>query len=362
MRVRMKRRLFASIAIAAVAMACAESEPGAGSSEASASTAGDSESMAGDSSFSTGSGGSNAGHAGTDAKAGSESSGSAGSGGSAGADSAGAGGSIDSSGTGGTGAAAGAGDDSAGAGGGSGRGGCRSSADCPNVSSLPGGVSITTCLSPGQSPPGPSIVCGAPGWCGRCDCPPQPQPLNGNGLVCETSADCPAGDAAMRAASVCALGKCAECETDADCPAELPACAPVGGGSVQMFNKCLECMMDTHCPAEKPHCVNAGGIGGVCRSCASNAECELGVCGTAGCVAQCNEDSECMNPLMHCVNQRCEVIACSDSSVCAVNAECRDGSCARRLCAVDADCAEGVCVNAACFEELGRCFTQTYLP
>jgi hypothetical protein len=181
-------------------------------------------------------------------------------------------------------------------------------------------------------------------------------------MICTTSEDCPAGGADARAASVCVDSSCTECGADADCTAELPACVEVSSPGLALTRTCVECSSNAHCPTDKPHCVGAGGIGGECRTCASNADCETGICGASGCVAACTDDSECGNPTTRCTNQRCETIVCTDSSVCPVNAECRDGVCLRTACEFDADCADGICVNAACYETLGRCFTQTYAP
>src|SRR5687768_12202743 len=74
---------------------------------------------------------------------------------------------------------------------------CRSNADCP-----PSAQTVSyECVPPGGTVNQPPL-CGAPGWCGECGCPPQPLPLAGAGNPCDAPADCPQSGA-ERAASVC---------------------------------------------------------------------------------------------------------------------------------------------------------------
>lgn len=234
--------------------------------------------------------------------------------------------------------------------------GCHSGSDCQP--SNPSGPipSVTQCLSPGQAPPPAS--CGAPGWCGRCNCGAQPQAPFGNGMPCQTSSDCPAAKADLSTASVCDLGSCTQCAAAADCPASAPACGSVMAGFGQQFRVCVECGTDADCPSSKPHCG-----GSKCFVCAADKDCATGICSSGACVPGCTAQTPCPNPLTACgASQRCEPITCQNDGACPANASCQQGYCARRACAKDSECDSGGCVNGACYETLGSCYTQTFPP
>lgn len=239
-------------------------------------------------------------------------------------------------------------------------GGCRTAADCQQSS--PSGIipSVTQCLSPGQAPPPAS--CGAPGWCGRCNCGAEPQQPVGNRMPCQTSADCPAPNADVATASVCDQGSCTQCATSGDCQAEAPVCGSVPVGFLQPFRQCLACLADTDCPSATPHCGVSGTVT-KCFACASDADCAIGVCSFGVCAPGCSAEAPCPNPLTTCgAAQRCEPLSCQGASACPTNASCLQGVCARRSCATDGDCDAGGCVNGLCHETLGSCHTQLFPP
>jgi hypothetical protein len=255
------------------------------------------------------------------------------------------------------------GSSSGGAGGSALVGGCHRSADCPTVSA-PGNFGPTQCLSPDQ--PTPPTACGAPGWCGQCNCPPQPIPPQGNGLSCQSSSDCPAASAGVETASLCDQNVCTECARDADCPPTTPSCTTVQGSftSTFSFRACAQCQSDAQCSGATPHCQATAGRGH-CVACLSNQECAQGVCVQGSCVAACSGDQSCASPLLECAaNQRCQARACTSAADClAPNAACQNGQCERRACQGDSECDPGGgCVNGACYETLGRCFTQMQAP
>lgn len=238
--------------------------------------------------------------------------------------------------------------------------GCHTAADCQQNS--PAGIvpSVSQCLSPGQAPPPAS--CGAPGWCGQCNCGPQPQAPLGYGMPCQTSAECPTPNPDASTASVCELGSCTQCATSADCPAGAPVCGSVPAGFSQQLRLCLECLADKDCPSANPHCAGAGGLT-KCFVCASDEDCDTGVCSAGVCVPGCSAQAPCPNPLTTCgAAQRCEPLECQDGSACPANAACLQGVCARRSCTKDTDCDSGGCVNSLCHETLGSCHTQTFPP
>ena len=239
-------------------------------------------------------------------------------------------------------------------------GGCRTAADCQQNN--PTGIvpTVSQCLSPGQAPPAAS--CGAPGWCGQCNCGPQPQAPLGNGMPCQTSADCPAQSPDVATASVCELGSCTQCATSADCPAEAPACGSAPVGFLPPFRQCLECAADTDCPSTKPHCAWVGMVA-KCFACASDADCATGICSGGACAPGCSAEAPCPSALTSCgALQRCEPLRCQGGSACPTNAACLQGVCARRTCANDRECDSGGCVNGLCHETLGSCHTQTFPP
>jgi hypothetical protein len=238
--------------------------------------------------------------------------------------------------------------------------GCRTGSDCQQ-SNLGGPIpSVTQCLAPGQAPPPAS--CGAAGWCGQCNCGPQPQAPLGYGMPCLTSSDCPAADANVSTAAVCDGGSCTQCATAADCPAMAPVCGSVRPGVAQPFRLCLECLTDLDCPSEKPRCIESGGVS-KCLACASDSDCATGACSSGTCVPGCSAQTPCSSPLTSCgATQRCEWLACQNDAACPANASCQQGHCARRACATDTDCDSGGCVNSVCYETLGTCYTQTFPP
>jgi hypothetical protein len=284
-----------------------------------------------------------------------------------GKDSGGAGGSGHSGGSGhaGGGSAGSSGASSGGAGAaGSGSGGsangCHTASDCPRDNLNPATAGVTQCLAPGQAVP--PTACGAAGWCGQCNCGPQPQTPIGNGMSCQTSTDCPAATPSSSSASVCDMGLCAQCATKADCPAAAPACATVRGGFFQSFRLCVECALDTDCPSSKPHCAVSGGIA-KCVACASDTDCAMGVCSNGACVPGCSAQIPCQNPLTQCgATQRCEALTCQNDAACPPNTACQEGHCTRRACSQDSDCDGGNCVNRICYETLGTCYTQMLYP
>lgn len=238
--------------------------------------------------------------------------------------------------------------------------GCRTAADCPQSTTPPAGA--PQCLSPGQ--PAPSGGCGAPQWCGQCACPPMPLAPSGNGLPCETNAECPAAMPDVSTASVCAMGTCTQCAANTDCPATLPYC-----GSVQIgfagglgFRVCQACLTDTDCASPKPHCAFTGGVSS-CVACASTSDCATGVCSSGTCIAGCTSDAQCGSPLLECsAVKRCEARSCASDEACPPNAACVTGHCQRRACTGDQQCDQGACVNGACYEAKGTCFTQMLYP
>lgn len=238
--------------------------------------------------------------------------------------------------------------------------GCHTAADCP-TSNLNGPIpSLSQCLSPGQSPP--AATCGAVGWCGQCNCGPQPQAPLGNGMSCQTSADCPAASSGVATASVCDMGLCTQCATSSDCPASAPACGTIRGTPPQLLRVCVECLADSDCPSAKPHCGGTGGIS-KCGVCASDQDCATGICSDGACMPGCTAQSPCPSPLTACAaTERCEALTCETDAACPANATCQQGHCLRRSCTKDGDCDSGGCVNGVCYETLGTCNTQTFPP
>jgi len=249
---------------------------------------------------------------------------------------------------------------SGGSGSGGAASGCHTAGDCPRENLNPATAGVTQCLAPGQ--PAPPTGCGAAGWCGQCNCGPQPQTPIGNGMPCQTSTDCPAATASFSTASVCDMGLCAQCATSADCPATAHACSTVRGSFTQSFRLCVECALDTDCPSAKPRCAVSGGIG-KCVACASDNDCATGVCSNSACVPGCSAQMPCASPLTRCgATQRCEALTCQNDDTCPMNASCQQGQCARRSCTKDSDCDGGSCVNSVCYETLGTCYTQMLYP
>lgn len=238
--------------------------------------------------------------------------------------------------------------------------GCHSGSDCQPSNPSGPVPSVTQCLSPGQAPPPAS--CGAPGWCGQCNCGPQPQAPLGYGTPCQTSADCPVANADQATASVCDLGSCTPCAAAADCPASTPVCGWLRVGFAQQVRLCVECNGDADCPSSKPHCGAAGGVS-KCFVCAADKDCATGTCSNGACVPGCTAQTPCPNPLTACgATERCEPLSCQNNDACPTNASCQQGHCARRACTKDSECDSGGCVNGVCYETLGSCYTQTFPP
>ncbi|HYP87022.1 MAG TPA: hypothetical protein VEQ59_02700 [Polyangiaceae bacterium] len=252
------------------------------------------------------------------------------------------------------------------AGGATALGGCHQAADCPAASMPdPFVTAPARCLSPEDPTPQPS--CGAPGWCGQCNCPPQPTAPQGNGMVCQTNAECPAPAVGMKRASLCNAGACSECSVDTDCPAATPVCSTVQslfGSASFNFRACVPCGSDAQCSGSTPRCGGSAGVRS-CVACLSNQDCARGVCTQGSCVAGCTSDEPCADRFTTCsANERCEARACVGDDDCPPpNAACTGGYCARRTCQDDAQCdAGGSCVNAACYEAPGRCFYEMRVP
>lgn len=173
--------------------------------------------------------------------------------------------------------------------------GCRHSKDCPDRGLQLGYIGTPQCLPPGQPTP---TICGAPGWCGHCNCP----------LLSGT------------------------------------------------------CMSDDECNEQAPYCVVGGVTGGcvVCRNtadCATGA-CEAGVC-VAKCgpsdpcsdpFVACSEARRCESP-----------VACGANGACPENGACEANVCVRRACEADEQC-DGACVLGRCYSRAGSCFQYTAVP
>lgn len=233
--------------------------------------------------------------------------------------------------------------------------GCHDAAECPNVTKPPFG-GFMLCLLPGQAPP--SGGCGAPQWCGQCDCPPQPMAPSGTGTPCETSQDCPAPAGVGATASVCDAGACTACAQDSDCPSALPVCGQV---SVQYqgatsFRACKACAQDSDCPAERPYCQGSYGVSS-CVACRTTADCQSGVCSNGACTPACGPSQPCGSALQCSAELRCEALSCQSDAACPANFACTGGHCARRACTSDAVC-EGNCLSGACYDSLGTCYLQ----
>jgi hypothetical protein len=231
---------------------------------------------------------------------------------------------------------------------------CRSNADCPS----PEPTSSFECVPPGETVKQPPL-CGAPGWCGECGCPPQPLPIEGAGNPCDAPADCPQSGA-ERAASVCGdNGLCAECVSNTDCGSEAPYCdfGPRG-------NECFECRADTDCSPERPRCLltreiapSLGfGEGGSCVACRETADCATGICIDYACRPECSSDASCGGAMRACLDERCVAAPCQEADECGEFGICTNSSCARQTCTTDADCgATNACINHACYPEAGSC-------
>ena len=274
----------------------------------------------------------------------------------------GAGGARAAAGNGGDHAAGNGGNHSAGTGGrasagsaGSSIQGCHSASDCPSntpSNPIPG---IVMCLAPGQ--PTPSSTCGAPQWCGQCNCPAQPM---GNGMRCQTNADCPAPNATSPTASVCNAGTCTACTENSDCPSALPNCGTVTAEFSNAFRMCTACATDSDCPSERPYCEGNYGIT-ACVACRTTADCASGVCNGGVCAPQCTANTQCGEAMECTAEQRCRPLSCLSDADCPTNRACTNGHCSRRACTSDAMC-EGACVNGGCYDSLGRCFVYLQAP
>jgi len=218
-----------------------------------------------------------------------------------------------------------------------------------------------SCYAPGSPPP---IICGAPGWCGGCNCPTEPTYPSGDGQTCEDLTDCPTpSDTVPRAASICdpATSQCTECLTGEDCGA-MPYCAL---GAASNGRMCFQCSVDGDCGGDSPVCYKyTSGFGtdeyGYCRQCRVTADCPTGVCTIDGaCVPGCENDGPCgPNRLCNLQTERCEPQPCLGDSDCSPQSTCEE-ACTAKSCTSDAGCPGGYCVDGSCYETPGSCIFDT---
>ncbi|HET7544229.1 MAG TPA: hypothetical protein VFK05_30370 [Polyangiaceae bacterium] len=244
---------------------------------------------------------------------------------------------------------------SANSGGGAGIPGCHTPSDCPSSTPTNPVSGVVMCLSPGQATPSPG--CGAPQWCGQCNCPPQP---TGDGMPCQTNADCPAPNATAQTASLCNAGACTACTQNSDCPSTLPKCGSVMAQFSTSFQLCTACAADSDCPSERPYCQGSYGVT-ACVACRTTTDCASGVCASGVCVSQCTANAQCGEAMECSSAQRCQPLSCQSDADCPTNRACTNGYCSRRACTSDAVC-QGACVNGGCYDSLGRCFVYTQAP
>jgi hypothetical protein len=243
---------------------------------------------------------------------------------------------------------------------------CRAFVDCEDL-----GLVFPVCLSPGESLERPGVSCGAPDWCGDCECPPKP---GGIDTACSSDADCPgyidpySSDEVLLTRCDTATGQCEGCLDDADCSGDTPQCTLVPETFIRAFKRCTACDVDADCPIELPHCVavdlNDEPTGTrVCQQCLTTSECETGVCSFGECIPGCNPDSDGCGPIetsqCNAETLRCGVRPCDDANPCAANTDCVLGACSRRMCESDGEC-EGYCVNGYCYDDFGQCEDEYY--
>ncbi len=173
--------------------------------------------------------------------------------------------------------------------------GCRDSKDCPDRGAQLGYIGAPQCLPPGEPTP---AICGAPGWCGHCNC-------------------------------------------------------PLTSGS---------CMSDDECSEQAPHCLLRNGTGGcvTCRStadCATGA-CEAGACVTkCGPSDPCSDPFVACSEARRCESP----VACGANGACPENGACEANVCVRRPCDADEQC-DGACVLGRCYSRAGSCFQHIAVP
>lgn len=230
--------------------------------------------------------------------------------------------------------------------------GCHQASECTNTRPPPLPFAIVMCLNPGESAPGPG--CGAPQWCGQCNCPPQPTPPLGNGMACQSNADCPQPNATAPTASVCNSGTCTACTQNSDCPSSTPTCGTVTAQFIDSFRACSVCTADTDCPSARPHCQGSYGVS-ACVECRTTADCASGVCSNGSCTPQCTASQACGAGMQCNAQQRCEALSCQSDADCLANQACTMGHCGRRACTTDPMC-QGACVNGGCYDSLGTCY------
>lgn len=253
-----------------------------------------------------------------------------------------------------------------GSGGGSGRP-CSDDSSC-NLGEVCAAGSCATGCNTARDCPGERPICdpasGAHGACVQCasaaDCAADFDCLAGAcRKTCVDDADCP-DQRCEPAAKVCVdcteNGHCergqlclgnqctAGCAADRDCPAATPHCDRDAGAN----GTCVQCLADGECPAGAPRCE-----GGACRAtCATSADCALGVCDTAADVCV-----ECLDKTHCSLGEVCDARACVAG--CEVDLDCpaatpacdpavgAHGSCYQ--CVDAGDCGSGqVCTNHAC--------------
>ena len=260
-----------------------------------------------------------------------------------------------SAGSGGNASTAGSGGNATGGSGAAGFPGCHTSVDCPKVMTVPT-PGISLCLAPGQAEPARS--CGAPQWCGECNCSSQPSVPSGDGMSCQTNADCPQpnGTANSLTARVCDSGRCTACAQNSDCPSTSPVCETAALRTGLSYRVCTVCEADTDCPSDRPHCYGNNGVA-ACGECRTTADCARGVCNSGACTPQCTTNASCGEAMECTAEQRCQALSCQSDADCPINRACTNGHCSRRGCTTDAMC-QGACVNGGCYESLGRCYVQ----
>ncbi|WP_437761344.1 hypothetical protein WMF27_05250 [Sorangium sp. So ce281] len=218
-----------------------------------------------------------------------------------------------------------------------------------------------TCYAPGERPP---AICGAPDWCGTCECPAMLPIPEGNGASCNESNPCPTTSATVpRAASLCdpATNLCTECVIAEDCSEALPHCGTDSSTGIRM---CFECAEDADCGGDAPHCFKlttpiANELG-ACRQCKTTADCDTGVCDINGmCTPGCQNDAQCGPNRVCGAEKRCVPQSCQDDAACSPQSACSDQTCRAIPCSTDASCPDGHCVKGSCYEIPGFCEYDT---
>ncbi len=221
----------------------------------------------------------------------------------------------------------------------------------------------STCYDPGTEA---AVNCGAPDWCGECDCPEMPFLPTGAGTGCSSDEECPSASDTERTASSCENSQCAECAVHQDCPNDFPFCGIEEFSGAQI---CFQCQTNEDCPSEQPVCnVLHGNWGtntaGSCVECVVDLDCASGVCSRSNtCVPQCANDADC-GPNEACGDdERCVPQTCESPEDCSSASRCQDEGddgiaplCVPKSCADGSSCGEGnYCVSGACYDRPGTC-------